>query len=257
MRSTSDEFDWAPLGHKWWSDAGEVTGADERQLRFACCRFRGMNRTASAIAAGYTGTKDTIRQSASKTDQTKIVRTLLALATSENGASDGLEAVDDREALQILSTMARGGDAGNRIRALEAIGRIKERDAEKGRLFENDGLGGWRVARDFIQIPHGSAAFLLMWNAQVASIPLLHDIHAACVKEDPDVWDRAYRRESARAQASVDMKLRDPDWQREARIKLWREIGVEIEDASDFSAPVPSEGANAKGSAPHMEASNG
>lgn len=57
---------------------------------------------------------------------------------------------------------------------------------------------------------------------------LLHDVHTAMQRETPEVWDILVKRQSVVSRATLDQRLNDETWQREARQKLWLEIGIDI-----------------------------
>ena len=248
MQNDKKAFDWKPLGEDWWRAAAkDVRVRDERQIKFACCKHRGCSNTESARQSGYTTNEDAVRQVAYRVFRSNAVQDLLALAVAEAKGGHG-GTVDSAEARRILSNLARGSDPSIKIRAVEAIAKLDERAAEAGLLTENDGFSAWRIARDFLQQTNGGPAFALLYTGSgisLGSIPLLHDVHAACMRDDPHLWARLYQRENAAARALIDRSLRDPDYQRQGRAKIWREIGVKIEDVNEFSGPNAPEAVNA------------
>ena len=248
MQDAQDAFDWKPLGEEWWRAAAkDVRVRDERQIKFACCKHRGCSNTESARQSGYTTNEDAVRQVAYRVFRSNAVQDLLAFAAAEaKGGHNGT--VDSSEARRILSNLARGSDPSIKIRAVEAIAKLDERAAEAGLLTENDGLSGWRIARDYLQQTNGGPAFALLYTGSgvsLGSIPLMHDVHATCMRDDPHLWARLYQRETAAARALIDRKLRDPDYQWQGRAKIWREVGVEIEGVKEFSGPVAREATDA------------
>src|SRR5262249_40957872 len=138
--ANAESFNWGPLGEAWWRAAGETVGATELQTKFACSRHQGSSATAAARAAGYARSPGRIRELASRTAKTEPVRELLALAAAE-GKPGGQAPVDGDEARAILSEMIRGNDPGLRIRSIEALMRLSERQAELGKPLDDDGFG--------------------------------------------------------------------------------------------------------------------
>jgi hypothetical protein len=125
------DFDWSPLGRGWWAEKAKDTGADERQLRFACLRHRGCSQAESARQAGYPDDGEgSVRQAGWRAARTRVVTTLCALAVAE--AKGGVEGcVDAAEARRILTRLARGSDPSIKIRALEAIAKLDATDLDR------------------------------------------------------------------------------------------------------------------------------
>jgi hypothetical protein len=225
--SVADQFQWGPLGETWWREAAKTVGSTERQLRFACSIHQGASNTAAARAAPYTGNADAIRQVAYRAARTNAVQNLLALAAAEaKGGNNGT--VDGAEMRRILSGMARGNDPSMRIRAIESLQKLEERGAELGRVPDDDGFAEWRTVRDFLRLGNGSAVIVLLWDGidqSLANLPLLHDVVRTC---DPEIWARIYGRQSPTTRAVIDAHLADPDWQRAARVKIWKEVGTDV-----------------------------
>ena len=67
----------------------------------------------------------------------------------------------------------------------------------------------------------------------MATIDLLHDVHAAMQRETPEMWGILVKRQSVVSRAILDQLLNDESWQREARQKLWLEIGVDINEPEE------------------------
>jgi hypothetical protein len=129
MNEQTTEFDWSPLGSAFWEEAQKTTGASDMQVRFACCRHRGMTAVGSAKAAGYSGDADSIRQAGSRAAKSTAVMNLLALAQAEQaGGDDGT--VSPAEARRILSRLARGSDPSVRIRAVELLAKLEREERE-------------------------------------------------------------------------------------------------------------------------------
>jgi hypothetical protein len=83
----SEEFSWDPRGEAFWLEAQKTSGATDLQVRFACCRARGMTATAAARAAGYGGDDDNIRQAGHRAAKSTAVMNMLALAQAEPPAA--------------------------------------------------------------------------------------------------------------------------------------------------------------------------
>jgi hypothetical protein len=125
----SEEFSWDPRGEAFWLEAQKTSGATDLQVRFACCRARGMTATGAARAAGYGGDDDNIRQAGHRAAKSTAVMNMLALAQAETaGGDDGT--VGPAEAKRILSKLARGSDPSVRIRAVELLAKLEREDRE-------------------------------------------------------------------------------------------------------------------------------
>src|SRR5262249_2787142 len=128
--SEETEFDWSPLGPEWWSEAGKTCGASELQIRFACCRHKGMTAAGAAREAGYSGDSDCIRQAGSRAAKTTAVIAMLAMAeAARRGGDDGN--VTGTEAKSILSRLARGSDPNVRIKAIESLNKLETQEQEE------------------------------------------------------------------------------------------------------------------------------
>ena len=230
---TTDDFDWGPLGAAWWADAGKQLGAKPRQLKFAAAKHRGCTNTEAARQAGYgNGDSNSIRATGYRLARSNITERLLAFASAEGQGYDNT--VDRAEGRRILSSLARGSDPSVRIRAVEQLTKLDERDGELGQSQELDGLAEDRVIRDLLQMPGGAAAAVCLHMGKgtaISRIALLHDVHKTCMA-DPIAkvaWDMAVNRCSSVMQQDLRNLLSRPDWQLRTRIKLWREIGIECE----------------------------
>jgi hypothetical protein len=109
---------------------GATIGASEKAIKFACCKFMGKSNTESARLAGYGGHAEAnVRTEGYRCARSNKVVQLLSLAAAEAGGGiDG--SVLPQEAKQILSHLARGSDPNVRIKALEALAKIAEREQE-------------------------------------------------------------------------------------------------------------------------------
>lgn len=233
MNERNESFDWSPLGEAWWRRAAgdlNLKNLTEKQIKFACAKHRGCTDSEAARQAGY-GSEETIRQAAYKASGSTGVNQLLAFATSEEpGGTTGH--VDSTEAKEILSKLARSGDPNTSIRAIEQLSKLKEKEAALGQSIEGDGFSEWRWCRDMLSVPNGAAMIVYGLDGQdrsLASIPLLHDVYSACMRDAPEAWAAALKKQSNVMRAVLERHLSDPDWQRDARVKIWREIGVEID----------------------------
>jgi hypothetical protein len=230
---TTDDFDWGELGEQWWRDTGAQCGATNLQIRFACARYAGASATGAARLAGYTDSeqdKSAIRQSGYKALRTTAVANMLALAAAEDKAPPD-RILDKTERAKKLSELAHSPDPTLSIRAIEALNKMADREAELGQGRDQDGMSDWRAARELLQLEGGGLALLSIWVGlgQCPSwLPLLHDVHRAVMREAPDMWERYVNRFSPEERTRLQTHLDNPDWQREARTQIWGEVGVEI-----------------------------
>jgi hypothetical protein len=249
----ADHFDWGELGEKWWRETGAQCKASELQIRFACAKHAGATATGAARLAGYTDSeedKSAIRQSGYKAIRTTAVQNMLALADAE-GKPTTAKVMDKAARVEHLSAIAnKSPDPTLKIRAIEALNKMDERDTELGRATDQDGFSEWRVVRDHLQLPGGAVAILSLWTGLercLSNLPLLHDVHEAVMRDAPDMWSRVVSRSSFAERTWLNQHLANPKWQLEARVQLWREVGVEIDakktlDLSQLVQPIGQDG---------------
>jgi len=129
----ADDFDYGQLTKEWWHETGKTIGASDKAIKFSAAKFRGCSNTEAARLAGYGGTNE----SGARTEGYRLYRSnkvtqLLSLAAAEAGGGiDGC--VTLIESKQILSHLARGSDPSVRIKALEALAKMAEREDEAKR----------------------------------------------------------------------------------------------------------------------------
>jgi hypothetical protein len=130
---SNSDIDYGQLTKDWWHETGATIGASERAIKFSAAKFRGASNTVAAREAGYGGNNE----SGARTEGYRLYRSnkvtqLLALAAAEAGGGiDGT--VQPAEAKQILSHLARGSDPSVRIKALEALSKMQEREDDAKR----------------------------------------------------------------------------------------------------------------------------
>jgi hypothetical protein len=239
-----DDFDWNPMGRDWWMEAAKSVGADERQMKFACAKFQNCSNTEAARRSGYgEGGGEAIRQTAYRVAKTRVVTTLLAIASAEcKGGPDG--AVDSREAKAILSGLARASDPSVKIRALEALGRLDANEREAGISRDADGLSDDRLVRDVLMLPahirSEQAAGLALAFTPVAMSrwPMLHDLAPVVRASWPEIWERLLALQSPMMRKELDEFLGNKSWQIDDRQRVWGEVNWEI-GADNVARPVP------------------
>jgi hypothetical protein len=84
-------FQWGELGEKWWRDSGASCRATETQIKYACSRHQGANKSKAATLAGYSGDAEALRSAGVRAEGTKAVDDLLTLAAAaeDGGSKDG------------------------------------------------------------------------------------------------------------------------------------------------------------------------
>jgi hypothetical protein len=116
-------------------EAARMLGLSPTQKKFADGLLKGMNRTAAAQAAGYSGSGSSLRSAASVAAKSEKVVAYLAWA--KNGGAGVPEAPCSSDELKkILSRHARSADSSKAIRAAEVLHRLHlaEREAERDKL---------------------------------------------------------------------------------------------------------------------------
>ena len=230
-----DPIDWLPLGQEWWDEAARSCGADERQLKFAVCKFRGRSNTQSARTAGYGDDKDAWKQHGYRLARTRVVSTLLALASAETKGAGPDGSVDKREAKAILSGLARGSDPSVKVRALEALARLESAERAEGVERDDDALREERLTRDILMLPpdargvQAASWALALVPLAMSRWPLGHDLWPM-VKNGPipQVWQYLLERQSPTMLRELEELMADTGWQLETRRKIWGEVNWEI-----------------------------
>ncbi len=250
MTEAAASIPFEPLGRDWWFDTGARLGGTDQQIAFAACLHAGtMTQKQAAILAGYGAETDRKAIHAGSTAaKSRVVQNLLVMARAETERralpDKSVTPFSHTEYLQRLEEIARGPDPKLAMAAGAILFEGKNKPAEPGNFaMQDDGFNHWRIVRDYLRIPGGAVAVASIGTADGAelnSIPLLHDVVAQLKRDDPEFYGRLRRRQSKIGLAELDRFLADPDWQRDARIKLWREVGIEIEDGAlaNFSAPM-------------------
>jgi hypothetical protein len=107
---------WSPLGEQRWRELAEGSSASKLQLKFAAARFGGMNATAAAKAAGYSGDKDSLRRAGYSALRSTAVQALLELAAL-NAPLDAK--ITEKEIDAKLARLIRSGDPLTMLKATE------------------------------------------------------------------------------------------------------------------------------------------
>jgi hypothetical protein len=194
---TNDNFDWSPLGEKFWKEAAESCQhkPSDLQLRFACLKHSGLNATDSARGAGYSANDDEgMRQQGSRAYKTTAVAELLSYAVAETGKGDS-GIVDGKEARRILSRIARKGNNNERVKALEALARLDNQEREYLNNQPQESLEE-NLATIIALVPEsGCGAFLAMSSfihagGFIGSFPFLAEVAPVLSRNFPGDWQR-------------------------------------------------------------------
>lgn len=239
-----DNFQWGALGAEWWRETGASVNASREQIRYACLLHQGgMTQHFAAQLAGYNidPAEESGRATASHAKRSKAVRELLALAAAEDAKTKNTVqplVLSPQERAAILSEMGRDNkDPAVRIRAIEALERQEQQKRTIGQVPDDDGFMPWRTVRDFLIMPGGAVAIFSLLTASgeiPSSFPLLRDVYGSLRKSaDPGIWDRLMKKLTRHSRIETERLLADSEWQREAREKIWREIGREPPDWSE------------------------
>jgi hypothetical protein len=236
---SDDQFQWGDLGESYWRELGGRTKASEIQIKFSCAKSQGASNAGAAKLAGYSGSDDQLRQAGYRAFKSNKVQAILAIVEAEdtNAPIAGIMTKADR-ALR-LSQLSKSPDPSLSIRAIEALNKMAERDAEMAP--GDDGLSEDRAIRDLLQIPGGPAAAVCLHMGRgvaISRIALLHDVHKACMSDPAAtaVWNMAVNKCSTVMQQDLVDLLARPDWQWEIRVQLWREVGVEIDEIPNIES---------------------
>jgi hypothetical protein len=240
VTNNDDNFDYGPLGRDWWLEAGETTKATDTQIRFACARHMGATRTRAAELAGYSSSDPQgLRTAGSRADDTKSVEEMLVMASAASvGATDDPFTV--AQARQKIGRMVKTSlDPSTVIKGTELLAKLDQVDKDRGETPLDDGYEAWRQERDFLTLPNGAVAYLLIHldttlMGNVGNLKLLHDTYPRLMKQKygPELWAESRARLSEEMRDRLDELLYDPNHQLEDRKKVWAEIGIDITKAA-------------------------
>jgi hypothetical protein len=238
--TVGDDF-YKPFGEAKWKEFAETVQASDLQLRFSVARFNGASAAAAAKIAGYSGDHDAIRRAGYQAVRSAAVVALLDLAAVHAPAENALT---DAEVDSRLARLVRSPDPLIMLKATELYDKRKARAKEAGTAPEDDGFSEWRACRDFLLIENGASQFMLYYRAKMkalghpANYPLLHDVHALASKEPfgMQIWEYCNGDLSEVMRDHLYKQISNPNWQLEARQKIWAEIGVRLDDRGQFSS---------------------
>jgi hypothetical protein len=223
--SEQQPFEWGVLTEAWWRENGTACRATETQIRYACSRHLGANKARSATLAGYSGTPEALRSAGVRAEGTKAVEDLLTLAAAAESPGDA----DTASAAEIdrkLTKLIRSPDGALSLKAIETYARREEQRRQRGETPEDDGFSSWRLERDFLTMPNGASAYLMLRGGNIGNLCLLHDTYYAVMQEEygPELWQRFYACLNEPMRADLDRHLADPGYQADDRRKIWGEI---------------------------------
>jgi hypothetical protein len=192
---TQDDFDYGQLTKEWWHEPGATIGASEKAIKFSAAKFCGKSNTEAARLAGYGGANE----SGARTEGYRLYRSnkvtqLLSLAAAEAGGGiDGC--VQPQEAKQILSHLARGSDPAVRIKALDSLAKMQEREDDAKRHDPEPTLEESIDAVIACLPMSGLGAVMTMgtWYNKaksVATFPFLKECAPIVQKNFPEEWAR-------------------------------------------------------------------
>jgi hypothetical protein len=187
---------WAPIGEQKWRELAEGSNASELQLKFAAARFGGMNASAAAKAAGYSGDKDAIRRAGYSALRSTAVQALLELAAI-NAPLDAK--ITEKEIDAKLARLIRSGDPLVMLKATELhqkreTARAAELTAEKS--DDDYRMQGAEIAGRLVcGAPSGlGAAVCLAYDFQIrgdiTDFPFLKEVAPVVSKKFPEEWQR-------------------------------------------------------------------
>ena len=136
MAHDPDDPIWQPRGQPFWDDIGKKAALRKGSLalRFVAAKEMGCSNAEAARRAGAGGSANTSGYRLSKSNE---VLRLYATLQAETGSELGN--VDAKRARSILSRLAEGSDPSIRIRAIEALQKMDEREAFQRRDELGDG----------------------------------------------------------------------------------------------------------------------
>jgi hypothetical protein len=235
----TEPFEWGVLGETRWKELQEATGASDLQMRFAAARFSGASATKAAKLAGYSGDSESIRRAGYTALRSSAVQNLLELAAVD---APGDAKITRKELAAKISKLCRSSDPLVSLKAIEAFQKFESAEKASGESPDDDGLGPWRIERDFLMQSNGATAYVLMHldgalMGNIANLNLLHDTHALLMQQrfGPELWEICRNRLNDNLRELLDKRLADKKWQLEARKKVWAEIGIRLDDNGKFN----------------------
>jgi hypothetical protein len=228
MSEQQEQFLWGDLTERWWRESGASCRATETQIKYACSRHQGANKSKAAALAGYKGTPEALRSQGVRAEGTQAVDALLTLAAAAESGVDGEGPATAVEIDRKLAKLIRSPDGSISLKAIETYQRREEQRRQRGETPEDDGFFTWRLERDYACLPNGAAAYLMLIGGNIANLCLLHDTYHAVMLEEhgPELWQRFYARLNEPARTDLDRHMADPGWQLDARRKIWAELGM-------------------------------
>jgi hypothetical protein len=229
------EIDFGDISEGRWRELAQAVEANELELRFCIARHNGASGTAAARIAGVVGKDNAIRQTAFKLMRSEPVIALLAAAAAETGHPTG--GVTEREIEAAIARMIRSRDVQANKIGVELFDKRRERERNRGTGPEDDGFLEWRLAREMCGVPFGAVCFLGMTcnngvgAPAISCIPMFHDVYWRALRDAPEYVESLRSRLSPSMLEDLADRVADFDWQRQARIQLWEEVGVPIERA--------------------------
>jgi hypothetical protein len=190
-------FDWGALGEPWWKETGAACRATEHQIKFACARHQGANKTKSAALAGYSGSAEDLRSAGVRAAGTKAVEDLLVLAAASEGGGDANGPATDAEIDRKLTKLIRSPDGAISLKAIEAR---DKRLAVARRAADSGAEGSWEDdTRALLAMRNGlgmcSMAFLGVVQEyaprlKLSGIPLFEQLAPSIAQTYPDLWQK-------------------------------------------------------------------
>jgi hypothetical protein len=127
-------------------------------------------------------------------------------------------------------------DPSTVIKGTELLAKLDQVDRERRETPTDDGLNEFRLARDYLCQDQGASAFMLHYRAlrndmgHPANYPLLRDVYDIAQTEQfgQQIFDWCGKDLSDVMRQLLNDRLADLDYQKETRIKIWKEIGVDI-----------------------------
>jgi hypothetical protein len=214
---SEQQFDWGALGEAWWRENGAACRATEQQIRFACARHQGANKSRAATLAGYSGGAEALRSAGVRAEGTKAVEDLLTLAAVSEGGGDADGPATDAEIDRKLTKLIRSPDGAISLKAIEARDRRvgAAAQARAGAVKEPDDPK--EEARVYMSACRRAAAPIIwgefILRAHYWYSPFLHELAPYLRAHHPAHW-QDYRRylagEYNQAAAQVDKLEKGP-----------------------------------------------
>jgi hypothetical protein len=203
-------FDWGALGEAWWRENGAACRATETQIKYACSRHQGANKSKSATLAGYRGSPEALRSAGVRAEGSKGVEELMILAAASEGGGDADGPATDQEIDRKLTKLIRSPDGAISLKAIEARDKREAARRQHGEALETSWEDDTRAVLGLTNgLGHCAMSFLGVIQDRaprlnLSGIPLFGQLAPEIAQTYPELWGKMRALLDADCQAEAD-----------------------------------------------------